>query len=65
MARHPALWVPERGEIIFIEGSPHVGKEMLGLHPMLVCSTAAFVGKTGVVIGFPMTRAEFNAGALV
>lgn len=61
MARRPALWVPERGEIIFIEHSPHVGKEMPGLHPMLVCSTAAFAGKTGVVIGFPMTHAEFNA----
>ena len=57
MARRPALWVPERGEIIFIEHSPHVGKEMPGLHPMLVCSTAAFAGRTGVVIGFPMTHA--------
>ena len=61
MARRPALWVPERGEIIFIEHSPHVGKEMPGLHPMLVCSTAAFNAKTSVVIGFPMTHAEFNA----
>ena len=61
MAKRPSSWVPERGEIIFIEHSPHVGKEMPGLHPMLVCSTAAFAGKTGVVIGFPMTHAKFNA----
>jgi mRNA interferase MazF len=61
MAKKPALWIPERAEIIFIEHSPHVGKEMPGLHPMLVCSTAAFAGRTGVVIGFPMTHAEFNA----
>ena len=61
MAKRPALWIPERAEIIFIEHSPHVGKEMPGLHPMLVCSTAAFAGRTGVVIGFPMTHAEFNA----
>lgn len=58
MARRPSRWVPERGEIVFIEHSPHVGKEM---HPMLVCSTAAFAGKTGVVIGFPLTHASFNA----
>jgi len=61
MARRPANWVPERGEIIFIEHSPHVGREMPGLHPMLVCSTAAFAARTSVVIGFPMTHAEFNA----
>ena len=61
MAKRPTLWIPERAEIIFIEHSPHVGKEMPGLHPMLVCSTAAFAGRTGVVIGFPMTHAEFNA----
>jgi mRNA interferase MazF len=61
MAKPPRLWVPERGEVIFIEHSPHVGKEMPGLHPMLVVSTAAFNAKTSVVIGFPMTHAEFNA----
>jgi mRNA interferase MazF len=60
-AKRPALWVPERAEIIFIEHSPHVGKEMPGLHPMLVCCTSAFAQKTGVVIGFPMTHAAFNA----
>ena len=61
IARRAALWVPERAEIIFIEHSPHVGKEMPGLHPLLVCSTKAFAERTSVVIGFPMTHAEFNA----
>lgn len=61
MVRRAALWVPERGEIIFIEHSPHVGKEMPGLHPMLVSSTQAFAERTSIVIGFPMTHAGFNA----
>jgi mRNA interferase MazF len=61
MARATDLWVPERAEIIYIEHSPHVGKEMPGLHPMLVCSTRAFNDRAGVVIGFPMTHAAFNA----
>jgi mRNA interferase MazF len=61
MVRVPSLWVPERAEIIYIEHSPHVGKEMPGLHPMLVCSTQAFNDRAGVVIGFPMTHAAFNA----
>lgn len=55
------LWVPERAEIIFIQYSPHVGVEMPNDHPMLVISTKAFAGRTGVVMGFPMTHAEFNA----
>jgi len=60
-SRKPALWVPERGEIIFIEHSPHAGKEMPGTHPLLVCSPGAFNSRTGIVIGFPMTHAAFNA----
>ena len=59
--RKLSLWSPDRGEIIFIEHSPHVGNEMPGLHPMLVSSTRAFNDRTGIVIGFPMTHAEFNA----
>ena len=59
--KKPVHWSPERAEIIFIEHSPHVGKEMPGVHPLLVCSTRAFNERTGIVIGFPMTHAEFNA----
>ena len=59
-ARKSSTWSPDRGEIIFIEHSPHVGKEMPGLHPMLVSSTRAFNERTGIVIGFPMTHAAFN-----
>lgn len=55
------LWVPDVADIIFIDHSPHAGKEMPGLHPLLVMSTKAFNQKTGIVIGFPMTHAEFNA----
>jgi len=56
-----SLWVPERAEIIFIQYSPHVGVEMPNDHPMLVISTRAFADRTGVVVGFPMTHAEFHA----
>lgn len=54
-------WVPERADIIYIQHSPHAGKEMPSFHPMLVSSTRAFNEKTGIVIGFPMTHAKFNA----
>lgn len=59
--RKSPLWVPERAEIIFIQYSPHVGKEMPSDHPMLVMSAKAFAEKTGIVVGFPMTHAEHHA----
>jgi mRNA interferase MazF len=59
--RRSPLWVPERAEIIFIQYSPHVGKEMPNNHPMLVMSAKALAEKTGIVVGFPMTHAEHHA----
>jgi len=59
--RKPALWVPERAEIIFIQYNPAIGGEMPDDHPMLVISTRAFAERTGIVVGFPMTHAERHA----
>lgn len=63
-ARSATLWVPDRAEIIYISPEPKAGKEMPGVHPLLVASTKAFNERTGIVIGFPMTHAEFNADNL-
>jgi mRNA interferase MazF len=57
----PVKWVPQRGEIIYVNHSPQAGKEMPGVHPLLVASAQAFNERTGIVIGFPMTHAQFNA----
>ena len=55
------LWVPDRGEVIWIQFNPQVGKvEMKNEHPMLVLSTKSFNEKIGLVIGLPMTHAESN-----
>lgn len=59
--RKPALWVPERAEIIFIQFNPSMGEEMPDDHPMLVISTKAFNERTGLVFGLPMTHAERHA----
>jgi mRNA interferase MazF len=56
-----AVAVPDRADIIWIQHDPQAGKEMKGMHPMLVVSPRAFNERTGIVIGFPMTHAEFNA----
>ena len=54
------LPIPDRGAIVWIQHDPQAGKEMKGLHPMLVISPARFTENTGLVIGFPMTHAQYN-----
>jgi len=56
-----AAWVPDRQEIIWIDCNPQVGREMRDVHPFLVLSLRAFNDKTSLVIGLPMTTAEYNA----
>lgn len=55
-------WVPERQEIVWIDCSPKLGAEMRDLHPILVLSPKAFNARTGLLIGLPMTTADYNAG---
>ena len=56
-----AGWVPDRGEVIWIQHTPAAGKEIPDQHPMLVTSTRSFNERTGLVIGFPMTHSESHA----
>lgn len=53
-------WVPERQEIIWINCNPQAGSEMRDLHPFLVISPSNFNDRTSLVIGLPMTTAEYN-----
>src|ERR1019366_1680919 len=55
-----APWVPDRRDMIWIDCSPQTGREMKDFHPLLVLSPKAFNERTGIVIGLPMTTAEFN-----
>lgn len=56
-----AAWVPDRQEIIWIDCNPQVGQEMRDVHPFLVLSPRIFNDKTSLVIGLPMTTAEYNS----
>lgn len=60
-ARRAKPWVPERQDIIWINCTPQAGREMRDMHPFLVLSPRAFNERTSLVIGLPMTTAEFNA----
>ncbi|MDQ5959390.1 MAG: mRNA interferase MazF [Pseudomonadota bacterium] len=54
-------WVPDRQDVIWIDCNPQAGKEMRDRHPFLVLSPRAFNARTSLVIGLPMTTAEYNA----
>lgn len=56
-----ANWLPDRRDIIWIDCNPQAGQEMRDIHPFLVLSPGAFNDKTSLVIGLPMTTAEYNA----
>jgi mRNA interferase MazF len=53
-------WVPDRQDIIWIDCNPQVGREMRDIHPFMVLSPKIFNEKTSLVIGLPMTTAEYN-----
>jgi mRNA interferase MazF len=53
--------VPDRQDIIWINCNPQIGQEMRDVHPFLVLSPRIFNEKTSLVIGLPMTTAEYNA----
>ncbi len=54
-------WIPDRQDIIWIDCNPQVGQEMKDVHPFLVLSPKAFNDRTSLVIGLPMTTAEYNS----
>ena len=54
-------WVPDRQDVVWIDCNPQVGREMRDVHPLLVLSPRIFNEKTSLVIGLPMTTAEYNS----
>jgi len=59
--RGKAPWVPDRQDVVWIDCNPQAGREMRDRHPFLVLSPRAFNERTSLVIGLPMTTAEYNA----
>ena len=50
-----AGYVPEAGDIVWLEFDPQAGHEQAGHRPALVLSPAAYNGRRGMMICCPMT----------
>ncbi len=48
-------FVPDAGEIVWLNFTPHAGHEQSGQRPALVLSPAAYNNKAGLMICCPMT----------
>ena len=54
--RRPAgAYVPDRGDVLWIDLNPQAGREQGGRRPCLVLSPAAYNGKTGLAVLCPIT----------
>jgi mRNA interferase MazF len=50
-----ARYVPDAGDIVWLEFDPQAGHEQAGRRPALVLSPAAYNGKTGLMVCCPLT----------
>ena len=49
------MYVPERGDIVWLSFDPQAGREHSGHRPALVLSSSAYNKKTGLMLCCPMT----------
>ena len=50
-----ASYVPERGDLVWIDFNPQAGHEQAGRRPALVVSPAAYNGRVGLALLCPIT----------
>lgn len=48
-------FIPERGDLVWIDFDPHVGHEQAGVRPALVLSSAYYNGRSGFAFFCPIT----------
>lgn len=48
-------YIPDRGDVVWLDFTPHSGHEQMGIRPALVLSPASYNAKTGLAILCPIT----------
>ena len=51
----PRTYIPDTGEVAWLEFDPQAGHEQAGHRPALVISPASYSGKTGLMVCCPMS----------
>jgi mRNA interferase MazF len=51
----PGRYVPDAGDLVWLQFDPQAGHEQAGHRPALVLSPAAYNGKTGLMLCCPLT----------
>lgn len=51
----PRTYIPDTGEVVWLEFDPQAGHEQAGRRPALVISPASYNGKTGLMVCCPMS----------
>jgi mRNA interferase MazF len=51
----PRGYVPDTGDVVWLEFDPQAGHEQAGHRPALVISPASYNGKTGLMVCCPMS----------
>jgi mRNA interferase MazF len=49
-------YIPDRGDVVWVDFSPTVGREQRGHRPALVLSPSFYNHKSSIVVACPMTR---------
>lgn len=52
----PRIYIPDRGDAVWISFNPQAGHEQAGRRPAIVVSPAAYNGKVGLAILCPVTN---------
>lgn len=51
----PAHYIPERGDLVWLNFDPQAGHEQAGRRPAFVLSPTSYNGKTGLMLCCPIT----------
>jgi mRNA interferase MazF len=52
----PKGYVPECGDIVWLDFDPQTGREQAGYRPKLVLSPALYIDKTSLMLCCPLTK---------
>ena len=50
------MYIPDRGDVVWLSFDPHVGREQAGRRPAVVLSPQTYNGKVGLAICCPVTN---------